>query len=263
MVLNRIRAIIERHLWITFRDLMRLSDFFYFPLIDILIWGFTSKAMQTNISNSNVNMLIMLTSLVLLQISHRGNNEVTFSLLDEIWSHNLVNIFATPLKLNEWITSVIFLGILKAIATALFGALIVYFFYHINIFQIGLFIIPCAILLLISGWAIGFFSSSLVLRKGQRAASLTWLIVWSLAPFSAVFYPLSVLPNWGQFIAKTLPMSYVFESLRIYITTQTIAWHALTICALLNLVYFIASLTFFKYMFKQSLNSGLSQLENN
>jgi ABC-2 type transport system permease protein len=35
-----------------------------------------------------------------------------------------------------------------------------------------------------------------------------------LSPFAAVFYPLSTLPHWMQWVARALPPAYVFEGMR-------------------------------------------------
>jgi ABC-2 type transport system permease protein len=35
-----------------------------------------------------------------------------------------------------------------------------------------------------------------------------------LSPFAAVFYPLSTLPQWMQWVAHALPPAYVFEGMR-------------------------------------------------
>ena len=42
---NRIRALIKRNFLLTFRGIDTLTDFFYWPLFDILVWGFTGSWM--------------------------------------------------------------------------------------------------------------------------------------------------------------------------------------------------------------------------
>jgi ABC-2 type transport system permease protein len=41
-----------------------------------------------------------------------------------------------------------------------------------------------------------------------------WPLAALLSPFAAVFYPVSVLPEWMQWAAHALPPSYVFEGMR-------------------------------------------------
>jgi ABC-2 type transport system permease protein len=41
-----------------------------------------------------------------------------------------------------------------------------------------------------------------------------WPMPALLSPFAAVFYPLSTLPQWMQWVAHALPPGYVFEGMR-------------------------------------------------
>lgn len=259
MKLYRIKAIVKRYIIGNWRDVLRISDSFYFPLIDIAIWGFTSRWVQ---ATQSVDVgLILLSSLVLLQISNRSTSEVALNFLEELWSHNVVSLFSSPLILGEWIIAVMIIGLLKSISTILFGALAVWLLYHVNIFSIGLIFVPFGLSLLISGWAIGFFTTAFLAYIGQRVQSLTWMVQWLFVPFSAVFYPVSVLPAWGQCVAKLLPMTYIFEGLRSYVSTHIVPWDYLLISFLLNIVYIILSLLFFVYMFEKSRSNGLARLE--
>ncbi len=56
--------------------------------------------------------------------------------------------------------------------------------------------------------------TAMILRFGLAAENLAWFIVFLLAPVSAVYYPVSILPGWLQVVAHLLPSSYVFEGMR-------------------------------------------------
>ena len=58
------------------------------------------------------------------------------------------------------------------------------------------------------------FIGAFLLRQGLGAESLAWLAVFLLAPASAVYYPVSVLPHWLQLVAWALPSAHVFEGMR-------------------------------------------------
>lgn len=262
MQLVRVQAILLRHLRATFRDLMRVSDLFYWPLIDILIWGFTSQWIKPEQAGSSSVTLVLLTSLVLLQVSHRATMDVSFNLLDELWSRNIVNIFATPLRFSEWVLSGMVMGFLKSFVTIFFGAFLVYAFYGVNIFVTGLFFILAALSVLISGWTLGFIASGLIIYFGQRVQSLTWMITWFFVPLSAVFYFLSVLPRWMQILGKSFPMTYIFESVRIYVHTNIFPWGLMGLSFALNIFYVVLLFYFYKIMFTKSLSHGLAHLEH-
>ena len=49
--------------------------------------------------------------------------------------------------------------------------------------------------LMIMGWSVALGVVSLILRHGAGAEALAWSVLFGLTPFSAVFYPVSVLPK--------------------------------------------------------------------
>ena len=67
---------------------------------------------------------------------------------------------------------------------------------------------------LVMGWAIGLVVAGLVLRYGLGAESLAWVAIFAIAPVSGIYYPVSVLPDWLQYVAWLLPSSHVFEGMR-------------------------------------------------
>jgi ABC-2 type transport system permease protein len=121
--------------------------------------------------------------------------------------------------------------------------------------------LPFCASLILSGWVIGFLSAAVMIYFGQRVQMLAWMTAYIFAPFSAVFYPLSALPIWGQFIAKGLPMTYVFEGMRKVLTEQIFSWGDFTLSILLNVVYLVGTMSLFRKLFEMSRAKGLARLE--
>ncbi len=46
------------------------------------------------------------------------------------------------------------------------------------------------------------------------AESLAWTIMFLFLPLTCVYYPVTVLPDWLQYVAWALPPTYVFEGMR-------------------------------------------------
>ena len=136
-----------------------------------------------------------MTGLIFWQISWRGSVDVSISLLQEFWSRNLVNLFSTPVKFSEWVTGMLLLSLCKLLITIAFGALVVYLLYTLNVFSCGWAFLPFAASLLIFGWTIGFLASSAIIYWGHSVEMFAWMIGGLFAPFSAVFYPVSILQN--------------------------------------------------------------------
>jgi ABC-2 type transport system permease protein len=259
MNFQRISAIYKKYFYNFFR-LDQFTELFFWPILDIFLWGITMVWIQQ--LGSTVSIAVpVLTALVFWQIVWRSNYEVSVNILNELWGRNFVNLFSTPLKPIEWVVSLMMLGVTKNIITVIFGATVISFLYSINIFDLGLPFLPYAVSLVISGWWCGFLSSSIIIYYGQRMQMLAWVAGYIFSPLSAVFYPLSALPGWLQTISKMLPMTYVFEGMRTCYEKGVFSWVDYLSSMAINLLYFVGSVVFFLFMFEKSREKGLARLE--
>lgn len=260
MSLSRIRGVFFRYYYSFWKGIHHLADLFYWPLVDILLWGLASVWIR---SQSDVPMLplMMMTALIFWQIAWRGSADISINLLQEFWHRNLINLFSTPLKLSEWICGVLLVSLCKLGVSILFGSIVVYILYALNVFTVGWAFIPFAAMLLMFGWTLGFIAAGCIVYRGHQVEMLAWMIVAVFAPFSAVFYPVDVLPRWAQTISWCLPTTYVFEGMRQILHGQpfplTYFWYSFGI----NTVYLCISVFFFRKMFELSRNKGLARLE--
>jgi ABC-2 type transport system permease protein len=256
----RIKGVFLRYFYVAKKGLHQLSDLFYWPLVDILIWGLTSFWIQRE-SHTETLPLVLMTGLIFWQITWRGSIDISVSLLQEFWHRNLVNLFSTPLKLTEWIAGMLLLCLCKLLVTVAFGALAVYILFSLNVFTVGWAFLPFAASLLIFGWSLSFFSSSMIIYWGHKVEMFAWMIAFLFAPFSAVFYPLHVLPIWAQKISFCLPTTYIFEGMRMILATGTFPSYYFWISMGLNVLFLAASLMTFKFMFEKTRSKGLARLE--
>jgi len=257
---SRIRAVFFRYLYVLLKGPQQLSDLFYWPLIDILLWGLTSVWIATTHIEANLPLILM-TGLIFWQITWRGSVDISISLLNEFWHRNLVNLFSTPLKMSEWGLGVILLCLCKLCITVAFGVLAVYLLYSLNVFAIGVAFLPLAAMLLCFGWVLGFLAASLIIYWGHQVESIAWMIGYLFAPFSAVFYPVSVLPEWAQNISWCLPTTYIFEGMRLLLKQEAFPMHYFWISLGLNILYLSLSISIFHYAFRKSREKGLARLE--
>ncbi len=260
MNIRRISGVFFRYFYVLKKGPQQLSDLFYWPLIDILLWGLTSVWIQTYAKTSDLS-LILLTGLIFWQITWRGSVDVSISLLQEFWHRNLVNLFSTPLKLSEWMAGIILLCLCKLVITVSFGALAVYVLYSLNVFTVGWAFLPFAALLLMFGWSLGYIASSAIIYWGHQVEAIAWMIGFVFAPFSAVFYPVAILPGWAQSIAWCLPSTYIFEGMRIVLATGTFPIDYFWISFVLNIFLLGFAIMLFTTMFKKSRNKGLARLQ--
>ncbi|MBS0625435.1 MAG: ABC transporter permease [Verrucomicrobia bacterium] len=257
---SRVRGVFFRYFYVLKKGGLQLSDLFYWPLVDILLWGLTSVWIQSQSHVSNLPLILM-TGLVFWQVAWRGSIDISVSLLQEFWHRNLVNLFSTPLKISEWTMGVILLCLCKLLVTITFGAVTVYVLYSLNVFTVGWSFLPFAAALLLFGWSLGFLASSAIIYWGHQVEAFAWMIGFIFAPFSAVFYPVETLPHWAQSISWCLPTTYIFEGMRSVLKTGTFPTEFFWISLGLDLVCLGLSISLFNYMFQKSRIKGLARLE--
>lgn len=106
--------------------------------------------------------------------------------------------------------------------------------------------------------SLGIMSAAfvMVLKKGDPITwvftSLSWLL-------SGVYYPVSVLPEWLQGLAKALPMTHSLEAMRLtllqgFSTTQVM--DSIISLALLTLIFLPTSIFMFKYAVTRTKITG-------
>jgi len=247
-----------RHWYGTLRSFDRLTDAFYWITIDLLLWGITAGYMQEHSSGAGNIFFMIITSVIMWNVVYRSQMDIGMGLLEELWNKNLVNLFAAPLTLAEWAVSLILIGLIKTAVAVTFGSAVAYLLYSYFLpGVIGWYLVPFVVVLVMTGWWVGFLVVTLVLRLTTKAQAVAWTFVWVLAPLSAIFFPLSSLPGWARHVAALLPASYVFEEMRRVLVGQDVLWSNLLIATGLNVAYLVISVALVKRGFERVLNQGL------
>lgn len=255
-----IAAMIRRYLYHMKHDLNSIAEAFYEPSMQILIWGLTSVYISSIAENFPQIISIMLSGVIFWMVITHGEYSIAVNLLYDLWDRNIVNIFVSPMRIREWIISVMIVGMIKIFFALIFGLILTLLLYKTNLFRYGLLIIPFTLNLVIMGWVVGFIMSGLIIRFGFKVQAIAWTMVPLFIPFSAVYFPVATLPLWARDIAAIVPASYIFEGMREIIFTGNFSYDKLLISFALNIVYLILSISFFVFMFNQSKKLGLGRL---
>lgn len=257
---HRIWAVLLRFIFMFKHSLDRLADIFYWPTLDLVLWGLTSSFFAKISPGSSGIVLAIISGVLFWTIVWRAQIEISVGLLEDVWEKNYINIFSTPLKFSEWLSALLILGISRGFISLAFASFLAFVFYKIQIFIYGFYILPFAAILLLAGWCIGFLVTGFILRYGTKIQIFAWAAVALVSPFSAVFYPLSILPPWAQNIAKFIPTSYVFEGMREVAQTGVLDWNKIYISGALSIFYLVVSLLFLKLSFNKLLQKGITKL---
>lgn len=245
MKLHRVAAIIQRHLYLYRRSLPRMTEVFFWPLIDLLLWGFVTLYLQRFQENLPKFVTFFLGALILWDILYRAQQGISVSFLEEVWSKNLLNLFVTPMRPSEFLAALMSISVLKLLTAGFASAFLAWFLYSFNVFVLGVSLIPFVLNLAVMGWSIGIITMASILRYGQEAEVMAWGLAFLVQPISAVFYPVSVMPAWVQPIAWMMPSSHVFEGMRAVVETGAFPVEALVKAVILNLLYLFLALSFF------------------
>ena len=255
--LRRVWAMVIRYIFLLRGYWPRVMELAYWPIMQMILWGFISQFFVTNSSWVMRASGVLIAAMLLWDVLFRSQLGVSLSFMEEMWSRQLGHLFATPLRPIELIASLLVLSFLRTMFGVGAAALLAIPFYHYSVFSLGLPLIAFFANLMIMGWAVGLFVSSIVLRFGLGAESMAWFLIFTLAPVSGIYYPISVLPAWLQPVAWTLPCSYVFEGMRAAMFQGIFRADLLAAAAALNLVYIGLGAAVFLYTFHVARVRGL------
>lgn len=251
---TRIYAILIRHYFMTLHHMERFFDVFIFPVMALILWGFISKYVQNVQSLTLANLL--LGGLILWVIYERVQTDVGISFMYDVWERNVVSFLSTPLKTSEYIVGMVIISLIKVALSFLVMWIISALFYNFWITDIGLMLALFWMNLILMATSFGIFNISLVLRFGVGVGPLTWILPFFLQPFSAVFYPVSVLPIFLQKIAYFIPLSHVFEGLRYSLNSGKFDANSFWTALILNLIFFTFCVSLFAWTFRSVKKSG-------
>lgn len=251
-----IRALITKYVFFCSRNTFRLLDLFFWPLIDLLVWGFVTMYML-QISHAVPTLITFLIAAVIFwNVLYRAQQVVTVSFLDDLWSKNLLNIYVSPTRPIEYICAAYIIGLVQAIIVILMLGGLSCVIYSFSVFSLGF---TCAILftnLLLMGWSLGLTIIGCILRWGPPAEALAWALPVLLQPVSAVFYPVTVLPAWMQTVAWFVPSTHVFEGMRQMLDHGQIDQAHIYWAFALNVVYAIGAGILYSHFFEQARRKG-------
>jgi ABC-2 type transport system permease protein len=252
----RVWAMMLRYLYLLKSSWPRTLELVYWPTIQVILWGFMSNFLMTHSSWVARAGGVLLAAVMLWDVMFRGQLGVSVSFLEEMWSRNLGHLFATPLRPYEWVISLIFMSFVRVGIGVVPAALLAIPLYHYSIFTLGLPLLAFFSLLMIMGWAIGLAICGLILRHGLGAESIAWFAVFVIAPVSAIYYPVSILPWWLQAVAWMLPSAHVFEGMRAVMFRQVFPIHHLLWAAGLDVVYLAGGGVVFLIYMRQARRRG-------
>ena len=257
MRLKPVAGLLLRQFYLLRGSPVRSLPMFAWVTIDIVVWGFITRYLNSMAGGRFDYVPSLLGAVLMWDFFTRIMQGVSTAFLEDVWTRNFLNLFATPLTISEYIlglvitsvaTSSVGLAIMLVMATAIFG---------LSFFSLGALLVPFLLVLFAFGIALGILASALVLRLGPASEWLVWPLPALLSPFVGVFYPLATLPPWMQAVGRLLPPAYVFEGMRTVLAGRPFSALSLLLGAAIAVLDIVLAGCFFARVFRYAIRTGL------
>ena len=253
---GKVFALSLRHIYLIKGSFPRILDLIYWPTIQIFLWGFISKFFTLNSSFYENTVGIILSAAILYDFLFRSSISYNMMFLEEIWSRNFTNLFIAPIKLSEIIAALTFTAIFRTMIGLVPAALLAIPFFGVSILKIGTPLIFLLITLYIFGVTLGLLVTSGLVRFGPSFENIAWASLFFLAPLGCIYYPIEILPEWLQTIAKLLPLVHIFEEMRNILIYDIINYLQIFKAILISFLYFVIGIVTFYLSYSGAKNRG-------
>jgi ABC-2 type transport system permease protein len=253
---RRVAAMVERYWYLLRSSWARLVELIYWPAVQMLMWGFLQLYIGENASFFARAGGLFIGAVLLWDILFRGQLGFSVSFLEEMYARNLANLMMSPLRTSEFISALMIMSIVRLAIGLVPVSLMAIAFFGFNLWGLGLALAAFFANLILTSWSVGIFVSGLVLRNGLGAETFAWSIMFLFLPLTCVYYPVSVLPEYLQYVAWALPPTYVFEGMRALLIDHVFRADLMIQALALNAVMMIVAVIAFIRLLDSARNQG-------
>lgn len=188
-----------------------------------------SATLITGVNNINTNALILY---LLIGTSVWSYLSVTFEgvtdmITIERWEGTIEHTFMAPISRFTHLIGSCWYAIAHGLLFTFLQLIIVGAFFHLDLSHAN-YLTTVFMLLVGSVSFIGFGigASVLPLLYTERGSQMSYIVRAILLLVSGVYYPISVLPDWMQPLARISPATYVLQGLRAGLLHNQVIWSA-------------------------------------
>jgi ABC-2 type transport system permease protein len=253
---HRIGAMIQRYWYLLMSSWPRLLELVYWPALQIITWGFLQSYIAQNAGFFARAGGTLVGAVILWDILFRGQLGFSISFLEEMWARNLGNLMMSPLKPIEFLIALMIMSLIRLAIGIIPMTLLAMIFFDFNLYGIGLPLVAFFCNLIFTSWSVGIFVSGLVLRHGLGAESIVWTLMFGILPLACIYYPVAVLPHWLQYVAWSLPPTYVFEGMRALLMQRQFRGDLMVEALAINAALLAASFATFLALLRSAKRHG-------
>jgi len=252
----RVGALVRRYWYLLRSSWPRILDLIYWPTVQMLMWGFLQMYVAQNAGFFARAGGVFIGSVLLWDILFRGQLGFSISFLEEMYARNLANLMMSPLRPVEFIAALMVMSLIRLSIGLVPVTLLAIAFFGFNLWALGIALAAFFINLILTSWSIGIFVAGLLLRNGLGAESMAWTIMFLFLPLTCVYYPVTVLPDWLQYVAWALPPTYVFEGMRALLIDHVFRGDLMLQAFGLNVALFAVASTAFLLLLRSARQQG-------
>jgi ABC-2 type transport system permease protein len=168
-------------------------------------------------------------------------------------------VLLTPTKVSTILLSLALWNLILATVEMLVYILLAVFLFKIDFSHINILSTAVILLLTIASFSsLGIISASfiMVLKRGNPVA---WLLGMIEGLIGGIYFPVTVLPLWLQFLAKFFPITYAIRAIQFAVYkgyTLTQLWQETGILLLFSIVLLPLSLVSFTFSLRRARKDG-------
>lgn len=193
----------------------------FFTIFEVIFWPFISLMsiglMTDFLSMEQDKISFILIGAVALSIVQICQIDIAYVMLFDMWSKSIKHTFIAPIRGKHLVLGSLLFGMLRS--GLVFVILMVISFYAFGFDFLAAGAIPVLVFmagLFLTSASVGILVCISILTFGQRAEVAAWTITGIMMFVCGIYYPVSVLPEGVQIIARAIPLTYFLEYMRSF-----------------------------------------------
>ena len=111
---NTVSALVLRYVFLYTRHPVRFVELIFWPLVDLLVWGFLTIYLQKQRGGGfPTTITFLIGGMILWDVLFRSQQGVAISFLEDVWTRNLLNVFVAPVRTVEYVAATCLVGVLR------------------------------------------------------------------------------------------------------------------------------------------------------
>ena len=192
------------------RNIFAFFELLFWPVVSLISIGLMGSFLKLDYNLLN----FVLTGSIAGGVLQVTQLDVSYGLLYDVWSKSIKHTFLSPITHFHFVMGSWLIGVARGIIVF---TLMTTFSYYVFEFSIPPSILMTVIFvtgLCLNALIIGMMVCLLVMLYGQRVEATAWASATLIMLVCGIYYPVSYLPNFVQFLSQLVPLTYFLEYYR-------------------------------------------------